>query len=68
MYETLKVEMLVISNLNNGDGLVRPKISYEWSSELEAWIGFDIFYGKKEGLYGQFANNDRLILGAEISF
>ena len=68
MYETLEAEVLVIANLNNGDGLIRPKISYEWSSELKTWLGFDVFYGGEEGLYGQFSDNDRFVVGVEVSF
>lgn len=68
MYETLETEVLLITNLNNGDGLVRPKISYEWSSELEIWLGIDVFYGNNDGLYGQFSDNDRLVAGVVISF
>ena len=68
MYETLLAEVLWIANLNNDDGLLRPKISYEWNGELKTWLGFDIFYGKDEGLYGQFSDNDRIVLGLELAF
>ena len=67
-YETLVAEVLLIANLNNGDGLLRPKVSYEWNSELTTWLGADIFYGKGEGLYGQFSDNDRFVLGLELAF
>ena len=67
-YETLEAEVLIISNLNNDDGLIRQKISYEWNSELTTWLGVDIFYGKDEGLYGQFSDNDRFVLGLELAF
>jgi len=68
MYETLEAEVLVIANLNNGDGLIRPKISYEWTNEFKTWLGFDVLYGDDDGLYGQFSDNNRLVVGMEISF
>lgn len=68
LYETVEAEVLIISNLNHGDGLVRSKITYEWNSELTTWLGVDIFYGSDNGLYGQFSNNDRFVVGAELAF
>lgn len=66
--DTLKAEVLILQNLNDGDGLIRPKITYEWKDDLKTWIGVDIFYGDKNGLFGQFDSNDRVILGMEIGF
>lgn len=68
LYETVMAEVLVISNLNNGDGLLRPKVSYEVNNELETWLGVDIFYGDDNGLYGQFSQNDRLVVGFDLAF
>lgn len=66
--DTLKAEMLILQNLNDGDGLIRPKITYEWKDDLKTWVGMDIFHGDKEGLFGEFDNKDRLVLGLEIGF
>lgn len=63
--ETLVTEVLWIHNTNKGDGLVRPKISYEWQDNINVWMGVDIFYGNQTGLFGQFARNDRLVVGVE---
>ncbi len=67
MYDTLIAEVLVIANTNNGDGIIRPKISYEWQDNIKTWIGADIFYGDRQGIFGQFDQNDRVIVGLEIS-
>lgn len=67
LYDSLVAELLVISNINNGDGIIRPKISYEWQDNLKTWIGADIFYGDQQGVFGQF-NNSRVVMGMEVSF
>lgn len=66
--DTLKVEVLVIQNINDGDSLIRPKITYEWQDDLKIWLGMDIFHGDRQGLFGEFGDNDRIILGLEIGF
>ncbi|MCK5189732.1 MAG: hypothetical protein KAR12_06720 [Methylococcales bacterium] len=68
MYDTLIAEVLVIANTNNGDGIIRPKISYEWQDNIKSWIGADIFYGDRQGVFGQFEQNDRVVVGLEFSF
>ncbi|MDH5738814.1 MAG: hypothetical protein OEY77_00650 [Nitrospira sp.] len=66
--DTLRAEVLWIVNTNDGDGLIRPKIAYEWQDNLKTWVGADIFYGDRDGLFGQFGNNDRVILGVEWGY
>lgn len=68
LYDTLVAEVLVIVNTNNGDGIIRPKISYEWQDNLKTWIGADIFYGNRQGIFGQFDQNDRVAMGIEVSY
>ncbi len=68
IYDTLVAELLLIANTNNGDGLFRPKISYEWQDNMKTWLAADIFYGDKQGVFGQFNRNDRVLVGMEMSF
>ena len=68
LYDTLMAEILLISNTNNGDGIIRPKISYQWQDNIKTWLGADIFYGDPQGIFGQFDNNDRLIVGVEMFY
>ena len=63
--ETLAVETMWIHNLNQGDGLLRPKISYELRDDLQVWFGFDVFYGTRNGVFGEFGRDDRVVLGFE---
>jgi hypothetical protein len=64
--ETLDAEVLWLQSLNLGDGLIRPKISYELRDNMKIWTGFDVFYGDCNGLFGQFDRNDRLVIGMEL--
>lgn len=68
MYDTLTAEVLLIANTNNGDGIIRPKISYEWQDNIKTWLGVDIFYGDQQGVFGQYGKNDRVVMGVEVSF
>ena len=68
MYDTLVAEVLVMANTNNGDGIIRPKISYEWQDNIKTWLAADYFYGDNEGVFGQYDNNDRVVVGMEVSF
>jgi len=35
---------------------------------VKAWVGGDIFYGDHNGLFGQFNDNDRVVMGVELGF
>ncbi len=64
--ETLTAEVLWIANTNDGDGLVRPKIAYDLQENLEIFAGLDLFYGDRNGLFGQFNERDRFLVGLEL--
>lgn len=66
--DTLQAEILWLVNTNDGDGLLRPKISYEWQDDLKTWVGVDLFYGDRDGLFGQFSANDRIVVGVELGY
>jgi hypothetical protein len=68
MNNTLHGEVLAIHNLNDDDGLVRPKLSYELDEESLIYTGLAIFYGDRDGLYGQFRGQNRVVLGVERTF
>jgi len=68
LYDTLIAEVLVIANTNNVDGIIRPKISYEWLDNIKTWLGADIFYGHSQGVFGQYKQNSRIVVGMEASF
>ena len=66
--EAWKAEALLIHSLNDGDGALRPKLSYEYASNIRIWAGADIFRGAPDGLFGQFGGRDRVLAGFEWGF
>jgi len=66
--ETLIAELLAIHNINDGDGVIQTELSYQIRSNIDLKLGIDMFYGSREGLFGQFANKDRVTFGIVIGF
>ncbi|MCZ6916306.1 MAG: hypothetical protein O7I93_05985 [Gemmatimonadetes bacterium] len=64
--DRLTAEILWIQNVNQGDGVVRPKVRYELRSNTNVWLGADLFYGSGEGLFGQFDHGARVVTGVEL--
>jgi hypothetical protein len=65
--ERLVTQAIWLHNLNDQDGLLRPQIRYELRGGLWAWIGADWFYGTRDGVFGEFDERDRVVLGFEWS-
>ena len=63
--DTLVAQIMWLQSFNQADGLVRPKVSYLVRDNLEVWLGVDWFYGTRNGLFGEFDHNDRIVFGAE---
>ena len=68
MNETLHAEILILHDIDYEDGMVRPKLTYEYNDEINVYAGADIFYGNKDGLFGQFKETDRFVSGVVIGF
>ena len=68
MNETLHAEILLLHDIDYKDGMVRPKLTYEYNDEINIYAGADIFYGNEDGLFGQFKETDRLVSGIVIGF
>ena len=66
--ETRKLEVLVLQSLNDHDGLLRPKLTHTLLSNLDIWVGADLFHGNKQGLFGQFDKTDRITAGFRLGF
>ena len=65
--ETLSTEVLMLHSLDLNDGLARPKLTYQLNDEVSLSLGADIFYGDKQGLFGQFNKQDRVVSTIEIA-
>ena len=66
--ETWTLRLQGIYSVNRGDYLIRPKLSHLLYSQLELWVGADLFAGDNQGLYGQFDEQDRVYFGFELGF
>jgi hypothetical protein len=64
--ESLELQGMWLYNINDGDGLIRPKVIYELTDHIDLWIGGDIFYGSQFGLFGEFDANDRFVMGFRV--
>ena len=66
--EIWQINALTLYSIDNQDSLVQIKLKYLWRSNIELWFGSDIFSGDRDGIYGQFRDVDRLLLGLEMGF
>ena len=68
MNKTLHAELLLLHDIDYEDGMLRLKLSYEYNDEINIYAGTDIFYGNKDGVFGQFKETDRFVSGIVIGF
>ncbi len=61
-------EILLISGLNRSDWMLRPKITWDLSSNWWLAVGVDIFGGDSIGLFGRFDDSDRVYGTVRYSF
>ncbi|MEM9360750.1 MAG: DUF1302 family protein, partial [Pseudomonadota bacterium] len=65
---TWRFRSIGIRSINDGDSQLQLRLGYWVNSALEVWIGGDVFNGDNTGLFGQFDDSDRLLLGFEYGF
>ena len=58
----------MIQSANQNDGVLQAKLTYEAGTNTRLSAGVDVFYGNKDGLFGQFNKNDRISIGIEVGF
>lgn len=68
MNETLHAKILLLHDTDYDDGMLRLKLTYEYNDEINIYAGADIFYGNKNGLFGQFKETDRFVSGIVVGF
>jgi len=64
--ETVTTRWQHIHGINHGDGVLRPKVTYNWQSNIDVYLGADYFYGKTAEFFGQFNKTDRIVAGFTI--
>ena len=65
---SLEPELLAIRNLNRSDQLVRAKIGWIAARNWRLTLGADVFSGPVTGLFGRFADRDRVYLETRYDF
>jgi len=68
MNDKLKPETIILLNWADGSWMLRPKVSYEFSDQITAKLGLDMFGGDKNDFFGQFDKNDRIYSEIEYTF
>lgn len=66
--EAITFDFLALHGFNYQDGSIQMKLTYQLESNVNIWVGADVFYGDSAGLFGQFAKQDRLTLGWQWGF
>jgi Protein of unknown function (DUF1302)/AMIN domain len=66
--ETWQLRVLGLYSLDDEDTLLQLKLKYWLLSNLELWVGGDIFNGTRHGTFGQFEEQSRALLGLEYGF
>jgi len=66
--ETLTLEFFSYYSINNEDALIKPKISYKYTDELELTLGAYIFIGDDDGLFGQYEDNSMVYTRVKLNF
>ena len=66
--ETLTLELFTLYNDEDQDGQIRVEVAYQWTDEITLSAGVDTFFGKEEGVFGQFKETDRIVFGFKYGF
>jgi hypothetical protein len=65
--ERIWLEFFAYVGLNNGDALLRPKVSYSFADGFDIQLGANFFVGT-EGRFGQYDANDMVYTKIKYSF
>jgi len=61
--ETLALKYLGLYSVNDQDGFHQVRLTYNYQANMDIYLGGDQFYGNSQGLFGQFDQADRVMLG-----
>jgi hypothetical protein len=64
----LKLGLRQVSSLVNQDGWLHPFVSYQAIDALKLELGGDVFFGSLTGVFGQYADNDRVTSTLVLDF
>lgn len=63
--DVVRLRLLALRSLDRSDGSVQLQLGWQLRTALRATLGVDVFYGNRAGLYGQFGDASRALLGLE---
>ncbi|MEM8490183.1 MAG: DUF1302 family protein [Pseudomonadota bacterium] len=63
-----RLRAFALHSLNDSDTQFQFRVFYWFNTALELEAGVDMFAGNRAGLFGQFDERDRIVLGFEYSF
>ena len=66
--QVLTLRGQVIHDINDGDGLLRASMTYDYGADVEFRVGADVFYGPSRGRFGQFDHRDRITFSITRGF
>jgi hypothetical protein len=66
--DSWELRALALHSLDYHDELYQLKLKYWLAGNLEMWLAADIFSGDRDGLFGQFSEQDRVLLGLQYGF
>ncbi|MFO8001496.1 MAG: DUF1302 family protein, partial [Marinilabilia sp.] len=66
--ETLNLEIFSYIGLDEGDALIRPRVTYDFDDGIEVLGGANIFTGDRDGQFGQFRDNSMVYAKIKYSF
>ena len=66
--DRLEAQLMWIASLNRTDWLLRPRVSWNFERNWRLAVGADVFKGPPEGLFGRYADKDRVYSELRYSF
>lgn len=64
----LEAHLLLIASLNRDDWLLRPRLSWNLARNWRLACGVDVFHGPPTGLFGRYAQRDRVYAELRYAF
>lgn len=68
LWRDVEAQVLLIHSFNRSEWMLRPRINWNLARNWRLAMGADIFDGPATGLFGRFANNDRVYTELRFSF
>jgi hypothetical protein len=68
LQQTLTLSLFIFTAPEDGDGYVKPQLTYNWTDALAIAAGANILFGPDPTFFGQLENNSNVFFRARYSF